>query len=88
MALIITQVKQELNKNYESCYRFKKIDFISFMAFHELTCAPTTTTKCNYCCGRLFPSYTIFFIRAVFIRAEMMSTENFGKIRAVSTQIY
>ena len=26
--------------------------------------------------------YTIFFIRAVFIRAEMMSTENFGKIRA------
>ena len=26
--------------------------------------------------------YTIFFIRAGFIRAEMMSTENFGKIRA------
>ena len=25
--------------------------------------------------------YTIF-LRAVFIRAEMMSTENFGKIRA------
>ena len=32
--------------------------------------------------------HAFFFIRAVFIRAEMMSTENFGKIRAVSTQIY
>ena len=26
--------------------------------------------------------HPFFFIRAVFIRAEMMSTENFGKIRA------
>ena len=27
------------------------------MASPELTCAPTTTTKCNYCLGRLFPNF-------------------------------
>ena len=32
--------------------------------------------------------HLFYLIRVGFIRAEMMSTENFGKIRAMSTQIY